>query len=261
MIINDKIKKIGFKDMIKNILKPEVLMTILLISFCFQNLNLFVIGKRAIKVYRAIVVLYMLLIIRKKQLVVPSKKLMVMLIYMVIISVFNFFSIGMERLFFEYLFAFGILMIVYNLGKNLKYNDWIKIIQIVSIISLMSVAINILINFKEIINFHNNPYNEHPNYNGIFKGGVNLECTWIAMFAFFFIDKRKFAYVYIGICTIISVLLSSRVGIIINVIAFLYIFAKSVIEMKKKNNKKRVEIFNSRDYISYSDSNNYRYCN
>ena len=28
------------------------------------------------------------------------------------------------------------------------------------------------LNFKEIMNFHNNPYNEHPNYNGIFTGGV-----------------------------------------------------------------------------------------
>ena len=91
MTINEKIKDMGLKDKIEKALKPEILITILLISFCFQNLNLFVIGKQAIKVYRVVVILYILLIIIKKQLVIPSKKLMIMLIYMSIISVLNFF--------------------------------------------------------------------------------------------------------------------------------------------------------------------------
>jgi len=108
MTINEKIKDMGLKDKIEKELKPEILITILLISFCFQNLNLFVIGEQAIKVYRVVVILYILLIIIKKQLEIPSKKLMIMLIYMSIISVLNFFDMGMERLFFEYLFAFGI---------------------------------------------------------------------------------------------------------------------------------------------------------
>ena len=242
MIINEKMKEWRFKDKIKTILKPEILMTILLISFCFQNLNLCVIGKQAIKVYRVLVILYMILIIAKRQLMLPSKKLTAMLIYITIISVFNFFSIGVERLFFEYLFAFGILLVVYNIGKDLKMDDWIKIIQIVAIIVLAVVTINVLIDFKEIMNFHNNPYNEHPQYEGIFTGGVNLECTWITMFAFFFINKPKFAYAYIGMCATISVLLSSRVGLIISIIAFLYIFINSVIEMKKQKDNKGLKL-------------------
>ena len=174
MIINEKMKELRFKDKIKTMLKPEILMTILLISFCFQNLNLCVIGKQAIKVYRVLVILYIILIIAKRQLVIPSKKLTAILIYMNIISVLNFFSIGVEKLFFEYLFAFGILLVVYNIGKDLKIDDWTKIIQIVAVIALVAVTINVLIDFKEIMKFHNNPYNEHPQYEGIFTGGVNL---------------------------------------------------------------------------------------
>lgn len=242
MVINEKIKELGLKNKINNVLKPEILIIILLLSFCFQNLNLFVIGEQAIKVYRVIVILYMLLIIIKKQLVIPSKKLTGMLIYMTVVSIANFFSIGIERLFFEYLFAFGILLVVYNIGKNIKLDDWFKIIQIVALIVLVAVTINVLVNFKEIINFHNNPYNEHPKYNSIFTGGVNLECTWIAMFAFFFSNKRKFAYAYIGLCMTISVLLSSRVGMIISIISFLYIFTKSIVEMRKQKDNKSLRL-------------------
>ena len=155
MVINEKIKELGLKNKINNVLKPEILIIILLLSFCFQNLNLFVVGEQAIKVYRAIVILYMLLIIIKKQLVIPSKKLTVMLIYMTVVSIANFFSVGIERLFFEYLFAFGILLVVYNIGKNIKIDDWLKIIQIVAIIVLFAVTINVLVDFKEIINFQN----------------------------------------------------------------------------------------------------------
>ena len=208
--------------MIRKINRIKLLLGLLFLTFCLPNLDIIKIGEHGLKVYRLISILYLPWLLSKKHIELPSKPIFIFLIYMVINSVYNFLFLGFERLLLDYIYAFYILVLVYNLGKKLSQDEWISIIKTVAITSLIIVFLNLLKNIDEIIYFFKNQYNEHPSYKFIFTGGPNLEATWIGLFGFFFKDDKK-GYIYIVFCTIVSVLLSSRAGIIIDVIVFIFL--------------------------------------
>ena len=175
-------------EQLKNINKTKILMGIILLSFCLPKLNVISIGTINIKLYRALIVMCIVMLILKKKIKIPSKILFIFLIYMIFVSVISAFSYGIERLMFDYIFSFLILITVYNLGKNIEYYEWIDLIQKVATISLILVLVNIVKNKDTILFFINNPSNQHPEYKSIFTGGQNLEATWTALFSFFFIN-------------------------------------------------------------------------
>ena len=227
-------------EQLKNINKTKILMGIILLSFCLPKLNVISIGTINIKLYRALIVMCIVMLILKKKIKIPSKILFIFLIYMIFVSVISAFSYGIERLMFDYIFSFLILITVYNLGKNIEYYEWIDLIQKVATISLILVLVNIVKNKDTILFFINNQSNQHPEYKSIFTGGQNLEATWTALFSFFFINKPKRGYLYLSGCLLISILLTSRVGMIIDIMGFIFLILNQISNLKRNGNTKKI---------------------
>jgi len=133
-----------------------------------------------------------------------------------------------------YIWGAFILLIICSLGKKLEFNSIISIFQKVAIIFLIMVCIKNFI-YKEIfIIFFINP-NVHPDVPTFSQGSVNLEATWIALFGFFF--KSKKGYIYLFISLLISILYTSRVGMILNFVYFCWlsyhIYLKNGLDTKR----------------------------
>ncbi len=220
----------------------KILMFVLLLSFCFPNFALFYINGQKIMLYRIIVAVYSIVLLLKSKISIPSKSILLFIIYMILQSIILSFSYGYDRLLFDYIFAFFILIDVYSIGKNIRKDEWIGIIQIVSIIMVFSILINIFIQRENIIYFLKNQSTNHPVYKCIFTGGWNLEATWPALFVLFYLNKPKIGYIYWIMSSLISVLLASRIGIIINFFGFLYL-TNAVIKLNDKKNEKKFLVF------------------
>ncbi len=217
----------------------EILLFILLFSFCLPNFNILNIGEQGLKLYRVVVLFATLYIFIKGRIKMPSSRLLLFFIYMICISFICIFVYGYERLLFDYIFAFLVMICSYNISSNVKSEKMLSIINKVSVIILCIILLNIFKNIDQILLFLKNPYNNHPIYESIFTGGANLECTWPGMLAVFFVNKPKRGIVYLSLCFVISILLSSRVGIMIDVMA-LYFWLKNLYPNVKFLTKKRL---------------------
>lgn len=217
----------------------EVLLFILLFSFCLPNFNILSIGETGLKLYRVVVLFATIYIFVKGRIKIPSSKLLIFFVYMISISFICIFIFGYERLLFDYIFAFLIMMCSFNISSTVKSEKMLSIINKVSIIILGIILLNVLKNIDQILLFLKNPYNNHPIYESIFTGGANLECTWPGMLAVFFIKKPKRGIIYLSLCFIVSILLSSRVGILVDIMA-LYFLLKNLYPDVKSLTKKRL---------------------
>lgn len=193
-----------------------------LFSMCFQNIEIINFGTFGLKLFHVVGICFIPVILaNRKKLVVPSKMITFFLIYLVMVSFVNSFKYGFHSLNFNYIFSYYLLIILFTLAGNIKKNEWEEIIKNVAVWALICVYLNMFINREIIITFLKNPYG-HPVYKFIFGGGANLEATWIGMFGLFFKDDKK-GYIYLFMCSVVSAILASRVGIIIDIITFCFI--------------------------------------
>ena len=219
-----------------NIINNKSLLKLLLLSMCFQNIEIINFGTFGLKLFHIIGICYFpLLIINRKKIRLPSKMITFFLAYLLMLSLINSFTYGFHSLNFNYIFSYYLLIVLFTLAKDVKESEWKEIIKSVAILALICVYLNALINRNIIIAFLKNPYG-HPVYKFIFGGGANLETTWIGLFGLFFKDEKK-GYIYIFLCSIISAILASRVGIIIDIIAFCFITFGKNSDSKIKSKK------------------------
>ena len=175
----------------KTINKDKLLFGILLLAMCFQKIEIITFSSFGLKLFHVIGFLYLPLLLKKfKHIKLPSKILTIFLIFMICISVINSVNYGINSLNFNYLFAFYIMLLIYNCTDNISKEDWIDLIKKVASILLICVYINTLVHYKVILKFLQNP-NGHPMYNYIFNGGANLEATWIGLLGLFFKSDKK----------------------------------------------------------------------
>ena len=222
----------------------KYLLLLLLLTFCIPNVNLISAFSYNVKIYRVLTFsLFLFVIFNKNANIVPSKKIFFFLLYMLFISVVCIPFNGYDRLLFDYIFAYIIIVVVYNFGKNIKYDEWIKIFQIAAFFAISLVFLNLFKQKEIIIDFIKNPLNQHPNYKSLYPGGLNLESTWIAFFSLFFVNKPYKGYIYLFFSMLVSVVLSSRVGLIINLFSLFFILYNHVKNRGEKINVKKVSCF------------------
>ena len=203
----------------KKVNKTKLLFGILFLSMCFQNIEILNLGSFGLKLFHVVGVLYFpWLLTKMRHLKLPSKLLTVFLIFMLEMSFLHMAKYGIHSLNFNYVFSFYILLLICNCGSTLTKDDWLDIVKKVALIALIAVYINAIIHIKIILNFLKHPWG-HPVYTFIFGGGANLEATWIGLFGVFFKDDKK-GFIYTALCSVISAMLASRVGIIVDAMCF-----------------------------------------
>lgn len=216
----------------------KILLVLLLFSFCVPNLSAGTLFSFNIRPYRIVtLLLFVSLFLKKGISFIPSKKIFIFFIYMLLLSLVASFFFKYDRLIFDYIFAYIILLVVYNYGRDIKYLEWLEMFQYAALF-LITLSLTCIVLQKDILlDFLKNPIHQHPAYIGIFPGGLNLDATWIALFSLFFINKPLKGYIYLLFSIIISMVLSSRVGLIIDVMALFVIFINHLMNIEKKKRK------------------------
>lgn len=203
----------------------KILMFILILSGCFQNIKILSISNTfALKLYHLIAILLSIKLIRKGKIKTLPKIVNLFFIYIFIISIFFYYFYGFNSLIINYIFAYYVLILIYNLGDSLRFNDWIEILMKVATIILFMAYINIFTHFSQI-KFFLSGNTERVILDTFFGGGINIEATWIGLLGVFFLFSDKI-YFYLLFSSILSLLYSSRSGLIVNVLLFLVVFLK-----------------------------------
>lgn len=201
----------------------EILFFLLILSCCFQNLSIITINNSfSFKLSHFISLLFFPILIRKGKISLPNKLILFFVSYIFILSLVMSFKYGLNSLFLNYLFGMYILIIICTLGRKIELFQWQKIIRSVAWIVLIFIYIKLLKNFNVVLLFLRQPWG-HPMIDTFFGGGVNLEATWIALLGFSMKNDKK-GFLYFLLSLVISALYASRVGIIANVLLFIYIF-------------------------------------
>ena len=218
----------------KIILSDKLLMFILILSGCFQNIEIISITDGfGLKMYHVISILLALRLLSKIRIngtfKIPPFKINIYFIFILVLSFFMYGIYGFNSLCINYLFSYYLIILIINIGNEIKYDEWIELIKKVASIMIICIFANMLINFSQI-KFFLSGNTERIVLNTFFGGGINLEATWIALLGVFFLKDEK-AYIYLFLSMIVSMLYSSRSGMIVNVLLFIII-------LFHKNNRK-----------------------
>lgn len=217
-----------------NLFSDKFLVFILILSGCFQNIELINITDGfGLKLYHVVSILLFFRLITKTKgkIKFPPFFINLFFVFILALSFFMYFIYGFNSLCINYIFIYYLMILIINIGYDFTFDDWISILKRVSIFMIISVYINLLLNFSQI-RFFLSGNTERIVLDTFFGGGINIEATWISLLGLFFLKDEK-SYIYMFFSMIICMLYSSRSGIIVNVLFFLIIFFK-------KNNGKNV---------------------
>lgn len=208
----------------KKILSDKFLMFVLILSGCFQNIEVLNISDGfGLKLYHVISILlsYRLITKNKGKIKLPPMIINIFFVCIMIISVISYTRYGFNSLCINYIFVYYLIILMINIGKNIKSDEWINMLKKIALIMIACTYFNILMNFSQVT-FFLSGNSERINLKTFFGGGINLEATWIALLGVFFIKDEK-AYIYLFFSMIISMLYSSRSGLIVNILFFIII--------------------------------------
>lgn len=199
------------------------LVLILLILLYLPILQLFSIGTdngsipaSLCYVFSVLFLPYLLLNI--KELIFPPWYITFLWLYVVAFAGVRLKQYGISKSILHWLFGFYLLVIVLNVNKKLKKEDWLHILEIGACVFAVIHFLYMLWNHDIVWalicgNFRGNP-------NGVYafqlpsltRGGRNLDCTWLGLGAFFLKGKKKAFYITYAI--LYAFFGASRVGVI-----------------------------------------------
>lgn len=210
----------------------KLLLMVLFVSMCLQNVVLLDLGGFGIKLSHVVSLLFLPLLYKVK-IILPNRIINFAYLGFGLISLIAGFFYGLNSLLFNYIFGYYVLVISLNILKILTVDEIKKCIRFSASLVFFICVVNIALQFDAILSFLNDSSNGHPLINTVFSGGVNLESSWLGLFVCFFADKKYIKYAFLLLSTIISFLLSSRAGLIINVLTLLYF----IINLSKSNRR------------------------
>jgi len=138
----------------------------------------------------------------------------------VIIYLLNLPNYGLNADFVNFIYCLYLFLLGQFFGQRLGYTNALGVFNKAAIFMIIVVIINIVIHNNVILDFMSNP-SGHPHIASVYGGGVNLDSTWIAMLGVFVLSAKS-RRIYYFFSFLISVLLASRIGLVLNLIALFY---------------------------------------
>lgn len=199
-----------------------------LIAICFQDIRIVDFGSFGLKPFHLIAVFVVVYSVakRKSEWELPGKLFICGLLVMLGISLVDYLNYGFRSEFLNYLFMYFICAGLYNLGRDYSIEDWRWAIQRAALFVMVAIYIKLAVNFDAILTYFRHTWGNHPIIPTFLGGGVNLEASWMALFIVFFKKDVK-GYLYTAMAFILSMVYASRAGMIISVIAALYLLVLS----------------------------------
>ena len=173
------------------------------------------------------------ILIYRRRCILPDKVIIGLFIYSFLISVVAIPFWGIGRRLVNYSFGMVVLVIFCTLGKKVRFERWLIILQKVWLIVVVAVCINNLVHYKVFREYFYLKLN-HPALDTLIVGGVNIEASWIAMLTLAF-GHRKDRIVPLVVSCFFSLLYASRCGIIADfLVAVFFIYGSKPYEKLKK---------------------------
>lgn len=191
-----------------------VLLTILLLAACIQNIELFHVVASFKLVHLAGVLLFPLILILRPNRPLGIKWWAVVGILTVHTAV-TYFFFGLNSWLLNGIFCVYIVWCVWKLSSDLDKDDWLRVFRITAVVMLLCVTANIIFQFDKIWEFMIAPGFHHPVYETVFGGGPNLDASWIGLFCFVMAGTVWWRPYYVA-SVIISLLTNSRAGLLAN---------------------------------------------
>ena len=207
----------------KNNAGKRLIFFLLILFTLMPNILNFKIGPVVLKpLYLWLLILTVMLFV-KKIVCIPYRAITFFILYAVVISLFAMPWFGLDRTFFNYIVGLVILIIFISLGRNISYDEWIKILCMVWVSLFIAIIINDLFQKDHFMfYFANLSWMEHPYHNTVVVGGANLEATWVALLSVAFIDNRK-KWIVFFLSLALSLCYSSRAAIVCNFIVLIHL--------------------------------------
>ena len=219
----------------------KAMLFVLFLLSCFQNLKIVSIAtEAALKPVHLYALLFLpLLCVRKEwKLNVP---VLAYVGYAVVVSLANRSVFGLNSLMLNYLFGLLLVVVCMNNGAGLTCDDWMDIVRWCAEILMAAVLIKNIVQFDGIIWYFENPDKGHPAVSTFIGGSVNIESTWLGLFAFFFVGSR-WKWIYAGVNLFLAFLYASRCGILIAVLAILWLLLPELPKLWKLLQKRSVRL-------------------
>lgn len=141
-----------------------------------------------------------------------------LVLYVIGFALFRAPQYGISRNILHWLFGAYLLIAILNVGLDFEKEDWLQLLEIGFCIFAVAHFLYMLWNGKTILYLLNGYFygTLEGSWGAILpsltNGGRNLDCTWLALGAFFIHKKRK--AVYVTYVILFSFLGCSRVGVI-----------------------------------------------
>ena len=216
----------------KKILK--VMFTALLVLACFQNLRVvpFMDGAALKVVHIASLAFFPFLCVKKE--IRLNKPIAGYVVYIIIISLLDLSGYGLSSLMFNYIFGVYLVVLCTNCGENLSYNDWLDVICCAATILMTAVQIKNVRGYENFVWYFEHPDKGHPwGLRTIISDGLNLESTWLGMFAFFFYRSR-WKWFYAGVNMLTAFLYGSRAGMLVGGAAIVWLLLPELVKLKER---------------------------
>lgn len=229
--------KLSFKIII------QTLLIIFFVLLNFQMITIFGWIKEGegmpLKLYHLFSLIFLFFLI-KKPLKIKLKRQGLLYIYsfmgIVLLCAIVLYPIyGFNSIIINYCFAFYVFFIGLFISKSISEDEILSALQIAAIFVSIVVIIKNIYYYNELVFFLKHPYG-HPSIYYLYGGGPNLEATWIALNALFFINKKRIFYFSLIFSFIISMIYASRVSIIMLLSVYLFYLISNKPTKKERNN-------------------------
>jgi O-antigen ligase len=204
--------------------KFNLILFVCLLSICIQKIDIINFGSGALKPYHVIISLCALFFLQSRTIKFELIFPLLFIFLLIFISLFNAMNYGLQFLIFNYVFLLIIVLSTARRKSGYELTEFLYNIKLTSLFCTVYVIFNSVINYAsiesaQIANVVDGTRPEIPRM--LFGGGLNLEATWIAMLTVFFIDSKYFLFMLSGSLFVSSAYIS-RIGIILNVIIFIF---------------------------------------
>lgn len=213
--------------------KYNILLLFFMFSSIFIQIPIIVLanGISSVKSYHIVIPILFLIILIRLKIVFFKNDVFLFFLFSLISAIINGFIFGFNMLAAQALFCILTYYMAINIAYYIKLTDYYKILKIITIVFVLAVIIKSFYYYEALSMVYDTRQATLSIPFWLVGGGHNLEVTYIAFLAIFFIKRKAIFYILLTIVAFFSIIYLSRIGMIEAVIL---LFFRLTLNMSKK---------------------------
>lgn len=193
------------------------------------------------KLYHIMLALLGLMVIVRRRLVLPPREAMIYFATMFLATGLAYMAFTPRVAGLKIVIAFYTLVVGAFVGRGLPHASLLRACRLGSAAFLAAVTVKNVLYIQAFVLWLASPLG-HPDVPSLAGGGLNLEATWLAVSAAFFIGSVMFVPFAIGAAAT-SALYASRAGVVIAVLIVVAAVLKAVVARQPERGNRRARRF------------------